>query len=160
MKLSKFEATAVLKYNKLEMLSRNHFVYCFTQIKLQFPGARAVPTPTSLLGPLAWRERHLQTSHCRDQSVPPLHSLGDMHHHSSHSTVCFPTGEEMDSSSGCRDERLQKTTSLKLCRVRAVCNQSLGGPDLLICFKALEFDLRDVILLGSQKKFPGARGEV
>lgn len=79
---------------------------------------------------------------------------------SSHPTVCFPAGEEMDSSSGCKDERLQKTTSWKLCGVRAVCNQSLGGPDLLSCFKALEFDLRDVILLGSQKKFPRARGEV
>lgn len=79
---------------------------------------------------------------------------------SSHPTVCFLTGEERGSSSGCRDERLRKTTSLKLCGVRAVCNQSLGGPDLLICFKALELDLRDVILLGSQEKVPGARGEV
>lgn len=118
------------------------------------------PILTSQFSPLALRERHLQTSHCRDQRVAPLQSLGDVASCPSHSAVCFPTGEEMDLSSGCRDERLRKTTSLKLCGVRAVCNQSLGGPDLLICFKALEFDLRDVILLGSQKKFPRARGEV
>lgn len=142
------------------MPCRDHFLHCFIQISLLLPDARAVPIPTSPLGPpQPRRERHLQTSHCRDQRVPLCTAWGRASR-SAHSTVCFPTGEEMGSSSGRRDERLWKTTSLKLCGVRAVCNQSLGGPDLLMDFKDLEFDLRDVILLGSQKKFPGARGEV
>lgn len=117
------------------------------------------PLHTSLLGPLAGREWHLQTIHCGDQRAPPGPASGRdwMCTPLFHPTVCFPTGEERGSSSGCRHERLWKTASSKPCGVRAVCNQPLGGLDLLICFKALELDLRDVILLGSQKKVPGAR---
>lgn len=156
-KLFKFEARAALKYDKLEMPCRNNFIYCIIQPILEFPGARVVPIPTSPLGPLALKEASANKSLQRSEHPSSAWPRGQAPC-SPHSTVCFPTGEELDSSSGCRDERPQKI-SLKLCRVRAVCNQSLGGPDLLICFKALEYNLRDVIPLGSQK-FPGARGEV
>lgn len=136
------------------MLGRNHFLHCFTSRCQSCPQSHFSVWSSGLKGKV-FANKSLQRSQSPPLAQPRGHASS-----SSHSTVCSPTGEEMGSFSGCRDERRQKTTSLKLCGVGTVCHQSLGGPGLLLCFKAWELAWRDVILLGSQRKFPGARGEV
>lgn len=84
------------------------------------------------------------------------------------SAVCFPPGEEeMGSPGGSEDERLRgqgwecggrgDRKRGAMCGVKACVTRS-QEVDLLISFKALESDSRDVILLGSQRIFPRARG--